>query len=84
MAALCKRFLESVPAVEEANAPSLCTMLQRATETVTNVAQKLLSKRFGQSLSEVNASALLICPVCNDDILSGILMSLLLYLSCFL
>lgn len=44
-------------------------MLHRATEVVTSVAQKLLVKRFERTLSDVNTTALLVCPVCRTDIL---------------
>ncbi|KAL5961436.1 hypothetical protein TSMEX_010837 [Taenia solium] len=64
IAALCQRFLQS-DAANDCGVPALCSMLHRATEAVTSVAQKLLIRRFERTLSDVNPTALLVCPVCR-------------------
>nr|CDS22205.1 gtpase activating protein gyp2 [Echinococcus granulosus] len=68
IAALCRRFLQG-DAAKDCGMAALCSMLHRATEAVTGVAQKLLIKRFEQTLDNVSTTALLVCPVCRTDIL---------------
>lgn len=66
IAALCRRFLQG-DAAKDCGMAALCSMLHRATEAVTGVAQKLLIKRFEQTLDNVSTTALLVCPVCRTD-----------------
>ncbi|VDM21989.1 unnamed protein product, partial [Hydatigera taeniaeformis] len=68
IAVLCQQYLRS-DAAKDCGVVALCSMLHRATEAVMSVAQKLLVKRFEVTLSDVNTTVLLVCPVCQTDIL---------------
>lgn len=79
IATLCRRYFNSNPDILK-EAPGLCGILQRATEAVIKIAEQLLNKRFKVDISGIRPDALLMCPVCETDIL----FLLPLLLSCYL
>ncbi|VDL62303.1 unnamed protein product [Hymenolepis diminuta] len=68
IATLCRRYFNFNPDILK-EAPGLCGILQRATEAVIKIAEQLLNKRFKVDISGIRPDALLMCPVCETDIL---------------